>query len=551
MEPSDRRHFGRYELVRTIASGGMAQVYEARALTRDGGEERVALKRILPEHAGRDDMKKLFFDEARVAQRLHHPNVVEVLDFGSFEDTEFLVFELVDGLDAGEAFREGRANERRLRDAALLRVFADVAAALAHAHAHGVVHRDVSPSNVLLSWNGDVKLADFGIALFAERERTKTATGLVRGKEAFMAPEQARGERVGPAADIWALGATLAALDTGGVSLEPETLSPTIRDFVARCTRATPDERPSASELAAEAAAFAQAFEREALARALAPLREASRGPSAFDRALDLCLVAPDLDAGTREFTMEHRASAALAETPPHTSPPEREPPEREPSTQEASRPPIPMEGAEVVLPTRGVPSGLFLALLIGLGAVGALSLNRTVEDRTVEPPARPPESPAEVRGVEEPHTRASAPGEPRMEASEVPAAGALTAETAMTPTMRTRTTMGAMMRPRATQEPATAAAAAHAPAEPPPTASPLADGTPSTGWLRVAGASLLGARVFIDGQSVGHAPLLRQVGIGAHTIEARDPTSGEVRARATVQVHPEHRRGAPATLVR
>ncbi|MCB9631364.1 MAG: protein kinase [Sandaracinus sp.] len=185
----------RYRIVRSIATGGMAQVFEA-VWERPGGiERRVALKRMLPEHASDASLRALFFDEARIVSRLVHPNVVQLLDFGMVEGAEFHVLELVDGLDAGEAFRIGRANEAPLGVELATFVMAEVAEALAHAHALtdaqgrplGIVHRDVSPSNVLVSWSGDVKLGDFGIALGLDRTERVTRTGLVRGKEEFMA----------------------------------------------------------------------------------------------------------------------------------------------------------------------------------------------------------------------------------------------------------------------------------------------------------------------------------------------------------------------------
>ena len=192
----------RYRLVRTIASGGMAHVYEAVAQGDRGFERRVAIKRVLPEHAQDVSVKRMFLDEARIASRLHHGNVVQVLDYGTVDGDELLVMEYADGLDAMRAATIGRTRGTAMPEALALHVAAEVAHALAYAHglagsdgaALRIVHRDVSPQNVLLSWDGDVKLSDFGIAVFAAQREEKTATGIVKGKMGYMPPEQAAGK---------------------------------------------------------------------------------------------------------------------------------------------------------------------------------------------------------------------------------------------------------------------------------------------------------------------------------------------------------------------
>ena len=584
---STSTRYARYELVRAIAAGGMAQIYEARAIARDGAEDRVALKRILPEYAARRDIKRLFFDEARIAQRLDHPSIVRVLDFGSAEGAEFLVFELVEGLDAEEAFRLARFGRRRLPPGALLRILADTASALAHAHRAGVVHRDVSPSNILLSWDGAVKLADFGIALFAESERTRTATGLVRGKASFMSPEQARGERVGPAADVWALGATLAALDVGAVTFEPGALHPELAPWIARCTAPDPHARPDAATLAAEAEAEAAAYDHDALARALGPLRESSgASASAFDRALDLCLIAPELGGDAREFTVEHRkestaAPRALPSSPPSVKPSaDADDQHAHPSTTGSSEEPL-------HLPVRRQPALWALLALVALGVLVALAASGPAEvpsaptDAATEPPpvvgstgttALRASSSPEPNGIvaagspapstATPPTMSPTPAErvptaPSGDASGTRAAGAsespsrAQASTASEASAASRSGVSAPAPNERDTTPTDATPADSTPSDSTPSGRAPQDATPDTGWLRVAGAGLFGARVQIDGHPVGHAPILRELPVGTHRVEALDPSTGEPRLSTQVTLRPEHRRASPETLIR
>src|SRR5687767_5106636 len=255
----------RYRLIRTIASGGMAHVYEAVAQGERGFERRVAIKRVLPEHSADVSMRRMFLDEARIASRLHHGNVVQVIDYGTVDGDDLIVMEYVDGLDAMRAVTLSLDRGEPMPAALALHVVAEVAHALDHAHRLtgddgaplAVVHRDVSPHNVLLSWDGAVKLSDFGIAVFATRREEKTATGVVKGKLGYMAPEQAAGQRVTGAADVWSLGATLHALLVGappasggaaGGAIPPE-----VRALLDACTARGPAARPSADEVARRA----------------------------------------------------------------------------------------------------------------------------------------------------------------------------------------------------------------------------------------------------------------------------------------------------------
>ena len=206
----------RYRLRRRLGRGGMAEVFEAVASGERGFARTVALKRMLPE-IGRihDDA---FLDEARIASHLHHANIVSVLDYGIADGLPFQVLELVDGLDLQSALALGAPLPPELA----LHVCTEVAYALCHAHEAcapdgqplGIVHRDVKPANILVSYDGDVKLGDFGIA-FARDRLQRTEVGIAKGTREFMSPEQWVAGEVDARSDVFSLGCVLYALLTG------------------------------------------------------------------------------------------------------------------------------------------------------------------------------------------------------------------------------------------------------------------------------------------------------------------------------------------------
>ena len=198
---------GRYRLGRPLGHGGMATVFAA------GDEElqRPVAVKLLAESIGRDpDLRARFLREARLAARLSHPNVVRVFDAGEADGRPYIVMELVDG----ETVADLLARRGRLDPAEAVALGRQAAAGLQHAHDAGLVHRDVKPQNLLLRPDGKLEIADFGIARAAETTRL-TLAGTVLGTAAYLAPEQALGEDVGPAADVYSLGAVLYELLAG------------------------------------------------------------------------------------------------------------------------------------------------------------------------------------------------------------------------------------------------------------------------------------------------------------------------------------------------
>ena len=199
----------------------MAEIFLATQLGREGFQKPVILKRIHSAIYADPQFRNMFIDEAHISMSLSHSNIVQVLDLGLGGGRYFLVMELVDGWDLGRIIQRAAAARMPLLPELGLYITAEVCRALAYAHgkaqsgnAAGIVHRDVSPHNVLISEQGEVKLADFGIAK-AMNKREQTGTGVVKGKVAFMSPEQALGKPIDARSDMFSLGTLLYQLMTG------------------------------------------------------------------------------------------------------------------------------------------------------------------------------------------------------------------------------------------------------------------------------------------------------------------------------------------------
>jgi len=235
---------GRYRLVRLIGVGGMGEVWEARVVGPAGFEKRVAVKVIRRILAGEEAMVSLFLDEARLVAKLDHPNLVHIYELGQVDSAYYIIMEYVDGVDLARLMKKLKQDGRGFdRDEALYVVLC-LLKALDHAHSAtddeghslGVVHRDVSPQNLLLSYrSGTVKLTDFGVARQRD-QRHRTEVGVRRGKVAYMAPEQMVGKEVDARADLYAAGLLLFELLTG-MLLPPEARTPNVTQPGSRAPR--------------------------------------------------------------------------------------------------------------------------------------------------------------------------------------------------------------------------------------------------------------------------------------------------------------------------
>jgi tetratricopeptide (TPR) repeat protein len=246
-------YFGRYQLLSLLARGGMGEVWKARSLGVEGFEKALVIKRILPELSVDTHFVEMFIDEAKLALTLTHANIVQVFDLGLFEDTYFIAMEHVPGWDLARLMHMVRRAGRTLPAELAVFIASEVAKALDYAHRRrsaelvplGIVHRDVSPENVLLSFEGEVKLADFGIA--KSRDSVVSPRDLPPGKFAYMAPEQARQEALDARADIFALGAVLFEMLTGTSPLACKSAVEGLEAAASGRHRGLSEELPDAS----------------------------------------------------------------------------------------------------------------------------------------------------------------------------------------------------------------------------------------------------------------------------------------------------------------
>ncbi|WDT71175.1 MAG: HDOD domain-containing protein [Candidatus Manganitrophus sp.] len=214
--------YGKYLLIDKIAKGGMAEVFLAKQTGSKGFERLLAIKRILPQFTENAEFVSMFINEAKVAAQLSHPNIVQVFDFGQVEESYYIGMEYVMGRDLRTIMERSQKSNRPLPIDQILFIVSRVCSGLEHAHKkkdlHGnelnLVHRDISPQNILISYDGEIKLVDFGIAKAALQEN-ETRTGTLKGKFAYMSPEQAWGKKVDHRSDLFSLGIVLYECATG------------------------------------------------------------------------------------------------------------------------------------------------------------------------------------------------------------------------------------------------------------------------------------------------------------------------------------------------
>ena len=278
LEPGFR--LGRYELLCKIGQGGMATVWLARTQNSHGEERLVAIKTILAGLSSDDSLRSMLLDEARIVQGIDHPNVAKTLEVGQLWDMPYLVLEYVEGESVDQLCRTLAELELPVPAAIVVRVVADAALGLHEAHemvgAEGdslcIVHRDISPPNILVDEEGRARVIDFGVAKATERFTPETAVGVMKGRVPYMAPEHASGNAIDRRADIWSLGAVAYFMLAGRYPFDgsndaarlirilgtdppdplPDAVSPAVRDVIFRALAKDPDARyATASDLAA------------------------------------------------------------------------------------------------------------------------------------------------------------------------------------------------------------------------------------------------------------------------------------------------------------
>lgn len=347
----------RYHLEERLASGGMGTVFAA---TDERLGRRVAVKLLKEELAGDPRFVERFRREARAVAALSHPNIANVFDYGEDDDRHFIVMELVEGRDLARLLRE----EGRLDPVHAARIAAQTSDALGHAHAAGVVHRDIKPGNIIVDRQDRVKVTDFGIAR-AVGDSTLTATGSVLGSAHYISPEQASGAPIGPPSDIYSLGIVLYEMLTGSLPFtgdsaiavamrhatdevpRPGSLNPDVPDGLDETTAIATAKRPA--DRFPDGDAMAAALRGEGTGVTPAPTavmsgagatKEMTGGrplpvPPGYDvydlgRKVLITLAALAVIAGVLLFVRvvnndeaEPRRGAAPAEQPPETTPTE------------------------------------------------------------------------------------------------------------------------------------------------------------------------------------------------------------------------------------
>lgn len=411
------RTLGKYELLRRLAVGGMAEIFLARSRGIEGFEKLVVLKRILPHFALDHSFVRMFLQEARLAASLQHSNIAQVYDIGQVDRTYFFTMEYVHGVDARRILSLSRRKELRIPLEHALNIVIHTAAALHYAHEKrgpdgrplGIVHRDVSPSNVLVGYDGGVKLADFGIAK-AGFQRNNTEAGTIRGKVAYMSPEQTRAEPLDRRSDVFALGILLFELTTGARLFDGPNDLAVLRQ-VADQDPATPSSRVADYPPELERIVMS-ALQRDVSARCptaqllqLELERFAHRHNLLVSQNALAEYIGELFIEELRKWTLAQQAGQSLAEfmTATHELPPElaaRSKPGAEVPTKSLSS--RHLRGLRARRVTR-IAVGLGLAL-VGLG-IGVQQVLRPSEEPTSPPPAREERATEAVRAAVPPQT--------------------------------------------------------------------------------------------------------------------------------------------------
>ncbi len=282
--------FGKYELLELVARGGMAEIYRARTVGIGGFEKYCAIKKILPHLSENQEFITMLIDEAKIVVSLQHANIVQVLDLGRIDNSYYIAMEYVHGMDLATIIKTCAYNNFMMPYEHTVYIAMQVCSGLYHAHSKtdsagrnlGIIHRDISPHNILISYDGQVKIIDFGVAK-ASIKMSHTMSGIIKGKLLYMAPEQAMAKEIDHRADLFALGLVLYKMTTFKLPFEGENefqiYNKLVQGKVVPPKRLNPDIPDSLNEVILKAlkrkpsARYQDAFQfRTALSQVLAEL---------------------------------------------------------------------------------------------------------------------------------------------------------------------------------------------------------------------------------------------------------------------------------------
>ncbi len=497
--------FGRYILERTLAIGGMGEVFHARQTGPNGFDRTCVVKMMHAQHATDAEIVELFLEEARLTARLTHPHIAQVYDFGKIDASLYMAMELVDGPSLHTIIKSFAVRGRQLPLGPVLRIVSQAAQALDYVHRLkgpdgaplNLVHRDISPGNLLLSKDGLVKLIDFGIAK-ARTTQLQTRMGQIRGKLAYMSPEQMLGMPLDGRTDIYSLGLVLYELLSGRRANpgrnEVEILS-SVKTGTLTPLAALRDDCPKALTQVLEKATKRDREQRFQRAGELS-------------QALEQLLVAERITVGPMEL-------AAIAEevelVPPHPSPAA---PRRAPAGAQTV-----VEAAAATQPKQRLRSVLFVvaALVVtalggsagilwaAMGSSGGGAADVAVKPKAPEPPPQPPPPPQPARV--EPAVVVTEP-----DAVPEPATAKAPAKAPRPVPKAPRTSKG--------EKPIAAKDEPHDPV-PPQAPAPAA----TTGALHVS--SEPPTEIFVDGRQAGVTPTSLELSAGPHRVELKEPRLG------------------------
>lgn len=428
--------FGQYDLIEPIATGGMAEVFKARMRGVEGFQKIVAIKRILPHLTDNDEFVTMFIDEAKLAAQLQHPNIIHIYDLGKLERSYYIAMEYIDGRDLRSILRFLEEKERRLPLGLAMFIASRLAAALDYAHRKRdlqgrdmvLVHRDVSPQNVLISYDGDIKLCDFGIAKAASKA-SHTRAGALKGKLQYMSPEQAWGKDLDLRSDIFSLGLVLYEMLTGRKAFAGDSelsileqvrsprmtsprdidpgIPPEVERVVMKALKENREERyQTAGELAGDLNNILQSIRPAPGASELGAFLSEMQGRDKLGTA-----VAPAARMAAAPAPRPAKSPTPAPEPKPRPAPPAAPPPTPAPS----------LEISQVMAPQRKIPLGLVAGVVVVVVAVVLAVIFLSRDKRGAEEPV-PGSTPTDVSQIvqEEINRLQQTPSIPAPEPTEV-----------------------------------------------------------------------------------------------------------------------------------